>query len=75
MTAPVFGRFDGKGRGEFYGHDMLEGRAILVRFVITKVSPNEAKFEQSYSADGGKSWELNWLAVDTLQSPGPARRN
>ena len=68
MTAPVFGRFDGKGRGEFYGHDMLEGRAILVKFVITQISPKEAKFEQYYSADGGKSWELNWLAVDTLQT-------
>lgn len=67
MTAPVFGRFDGKGRGEFYGQDMLDGRAILVRFVITQVSPKEARFEQFYSDDGGKSWELNWLAVDTLQ--------
>lgn len=72
MTAPVFGRFDGKGRGEFYGQDMLDGRAIQVRFVITQVSPTEARFEQSYSADGGKSWELNWLAVDTLQGP-PAK--
>lgn len=67
MTAPVFGRFDGKGRGEFYGQDMLDGRAILVRFLITQVSPKEARFEQFYSDDGGKSWELNWLAVDTLQ--------
>lgn len=68
MTAPVFGRFDGKGRGEFYGQDMLDGRAIMVKFVITQVSPKEAKFEQYYSADGGKSWEMNWLAVDTLQA-------
>lgn len=74
MTAPVFGRFDGKGRGEFYGQDMLDGRAILVRFVITQVSPSEARFEQFYSADGGKSWELNWLAVDTLrQAPAPSK--
>lgn len=72
MTAPVFGRFDGKGRGEFYGQDMLDGRAIMVRFVIIQVSPTEARFEQSYSADGGKSWELNWVAVDTLQAP-PAK--
>jgi len=64
LTAPVFGAFDGKGRGAFYGHDMLGPRAILVRFVITQVSPTEAHFEQAYSADGGASWEVNWIAVD-----------
>ena len=65
LTAPVFGSFNGKGRGAFYGHDMLDGRAILVRFIITQISPDEAHFEQAYSADGGASWEVNWLAVDT----------
>ena len=65
LTAPVFGGFDQKGRGAFYGHDMLDGRAILVRFIITQVSPAEAHFEQAYSADGGASWEVNWIAVDT----------
>lgn len=64
LTAPVYGGFDGKGRGLFYGQDMLDGRAILVRFVITQVSSSEARFEQSYSADGGASWETNWIAVD-----------
>lgn len=71
LTAPVFGSFDDKGRGAFYGHDMLDGRAILVRFIITQVSAGEAHFEQAYSADGGASWEVNWIAVDTRQ-PGAA---
>ena len=65
LTAPVFGSFGGDGRGLFYGQDTLEGRAILVRFVITKVSAGEARFEQAYSVDGGRSWEDNWIAVDT----------
>jgi hypothetical protein len=65
LTAPVYGSFDGKGRGQFHGQDMLDGRAIMVRFVISPVSPSEARFEQYYSADGGTSWELNWVAVDT----------
>lgn len=64
LTAPVYGSFDGKGRGLFYGQDMLDGRAILVRFVITRVSPREARFDQAYSADGGVTWEDNWNAVD-----------
>ena len=65
LTAPVFGGFDGHGRGLFYGQDTLEGRTILVRFIITQVSPREARFEQAYSIDGGQSWEDNWIAVDT----------
>lgn len=65
LTAPVYGGFDRRGRGAFFGQDMLEGRAILVRFVITQISPNEARFEQAYSADGGANWETNWIATDT----------
>jgi hypothetical protein len=65
LTAPVFGSFDAKGLGSFYGRDMLDGRAILVRFVISQVSSTAAHFEQAYSADGGASWEVNWIADDT----------
>ena len=64
LTAPVYGGFDGRGRGVFHGQDMLDGRAILVRFVIQQVSRREARFEQAYSADGGVTWETNWEAVD-----------
>lgn len=64
LTSPVYGGFDKSGRGLFYGSDTLDGRAILVRFIITRISPNEARFEQAYSADGGVTWEDNWLAVD-----------
>jgi len=65
LTAPVYGSFDGRGVGKFYGSDTLDGRAILVRFVITPRSANEAEFEQAYSADGGVTWETNWFATDT----------
>lgn len=65
LTAPVYGGFDASGRGLFYGADKLDGRAILVRFVITKVSTNEARFVQAYSEDGGVTWEDNWIATDS----------
>ena len=65
LTAPVYGSFDGRGVGRFYGSDTLDGRAILVRFVITPKSRDGATFEQAYSADGGATWEANWLATDT----------
>jgi hypothetical protein len=64
LTAPVIGEFR-NGRGEFYGQDTLNGRAILVRFVITVVNPDSAHFEQAFSDDGGKTWEVNWIATDT----------
>lgn len=65
LSPPVIGEFK-NGRGEFYGADTLRGRAILVRFVIYDVKPGSAKFEQAFSDDGGKTWEVNWIATDTL---------
>jgi hypothetical protein len=63
MTQPVFGSFR-EGRGEFFGQDSLDGRAILVRFIVSKMSDDSARFEQAYSVDGGRTWETNWVAVD-----------
>lgn len=72
LTSPVYGSFDSSGRGIFYGQDMAEGRAILVRFIITRPSKSEAHFEQAYSTDGGVTWEINWIATDRLRPDGGA---
>ena len=56
----VTGGFTGK-RGEFYGQDQYQGRAILVRYVWLDISPKSARMEQSFSPDGGKTWEVNWI--------------
>jgi hypothetical protein len=64
LTAPVIGEVK-NGRGEFYGADTLGARAILVRFIISDVSTDSAHFEQAFSDDGGKTWEVNWIATDT----------
>jgi hypothetical protein len=61
VDPPVIGRFT-NGRGEFYGQDELDGRAILVRYVWSDITPTSAHFEQSFSADGGKTWEPNWIS-------------
>lgn len=52
------------GRGEFYDAEMLGARSIYVRFIFTGATPGTTKFriEQAFSADGGKSWETNWIA-------------
>lgn len=64
LTSPTFGRFDASGRGTFFGQDVIDGRRILVRFIITHNSLDEGHFEQAYSIDGGATWEDNWIAVD-----------
>jgi hypothetical protein len=64
LSPPVYGEFK-NGRGEFFGQDSLNGRAILVRFVITPLAPDSIRFEQSFSDDAGKNWESNWVATDT----------
>jgi len=64
MSQPVFGEFK-NGRGEFFGPDSLNGRAIFVRFIVSDITPTSCHFEQSFSEDGGKTWEVNWIATDT----------
>ena len=73
LTAPVYGGFE-NGRGVFYGQDTVEGRVVLVRFVISEITADSARFVQSYSADGGRTWVDNWIAVDTRE-PSASRRN
>lgn len=68
LTAPMVGDFR-HGRGEFHGDDTLDGRAIKVRFVIECGRRDACRFEQAFSADAGKTWEVNWLATDTLIGP------
>jgi len=59
-TPPVVGHFTGR-RGEFFHQENFKGRVILVRYVWIDVSPKAARMEQSFSDDGGKSWEVNWI--------------
>jgi hypothetical protein len=64
MAAPAMGEFK-NGRGEFYNQDTYNGRSIFVRFVISDITLDSVRFEQAFSDDGGKTWEVNWIAVDT----------
>ena len=64
MATPSVGGFR-DGRGEFYSKETLNGRPILARFVITPITADWCRFEQAFSGDGGKTWEVNWIATDT----------
>ncbi|HET9390776.1 MAG TPA: hypothetical protein VFO44_14100 [Steroidobacteraceae bacterium] len=68
LVAPQVGGFR-DGRGEFYAPDTLDGRTILVRFGWSNMTTPTPHFEQAFSSDGGKSWEVNWI-TDQTRLPG-----
>jgi hypothetical protein len=64
LGTPTVGEFK-NGQGEFFDPEDFNGRPVLVRFIISGIKPESCKFEQSFSTDGGKTWEVNWIAIDT----------
>jgi hypothetical protein len=64
MDPPQIGHFK-DGRGEFFAHDTWQGKPVLVRFVWTKTTTSSPHFEQSFSEDEGKTWEVNWITDQT----------
>jgi hypothetical protein len=64
LGVPMIGEFK-NGRGEFYDQETFNGRMILVRFVFTADSADSTRDEQSFSEDGGKTWEVNWINTAT----------
>jgi hypothetical protein len=69
LGVPTVGEFK-EGRGEFYDQETFNGRTILVRFVISDIKPDSCRFEQAFSDDGGRTWEVNWIATDTRVKDG-----
>jgi hypothetical protein len=61
LGPPMIGGFR-DGRGEFYNQETLNGRAIFVRFIFSDIMPATFRLEQAFSADGGRTWEPNWIA-------------
>jgi hypothetical protein len=72
IDPPVRGRFEGDG-ATFLGEDSLRGRPILVRFQWSGIHGPRPHWRQSFSPDGGATWEMNWENVFTRASatPGP----
>lgn len=64
LGTAMVGRF-ANGRGEFFNQELFQGAAIFVRFIFSDITPTSFRLEQAFSADGGKSWEPNWIATFT----------
>jgi hypothetical protein len=64
MDPPTIGQFK-DGRGVFVCQDVINGKAVLVRFIWSNTTGNSPHFEQSFSDDGGATWEVNWITDQT----------
>jgi hypothetical protein len=71
-AAPQIGQF-ADGRGEFYGQDTLDGKSIYVRFTWSNTTSAAPHFEQAYSDDGGRTWEVNWITEQSRIEDSPAK--
>jgi hypothetical protein len=70
LDTPMIGGFR-DGRGEFYDQEMFEGRSIYVRYVWSDITKASCRWEQAFSPDGGKTWEVNWIMEFTrAETPG-----
>jgi hypothetical protein len=64
VNKPQIGEFK-NGRGELFDQESYNGRTIFVRFVWSDITPDSHHIEQSFSDDGGRTWEPNFVATLT----------
>lgn len=68
LGSPLVGSFS-NGRGELFSQDTFKGRSILVRGVWSDITPDSHHYEESYSQDGGRTWQPAFIANLTRQEP------
>jgi hypothetical protein len=68
LGTAMIGQFT-NGRGEFFNQELFQGKAVYVRFIFSDVTATSFRLEQSFSPDGGKTWEPNWIATFTRLNP------
>jgi hypothetical protein len=68
LETPMIGSFK-NGRGEFYSQELFEGKHIFNRFIWSEITETSCRWEQAFSADGGKTWETNWIMEFTSILP------
>ena len=58
---PAHGRDLQRRHGEFFSHELHQGRGVLVRYLWSDITPASCHWEQAFSPDGGRTWETNWI--------------
>jgi hypothetical protein len=69
LQPPVVGQFSGS-EGFFEGPDEFNGMPITVRYIWSRIDTSTPRWEQSFSSDQGKTWEINWI-MDFQRSHAP----
>ena len=59
LDPPVIGGFKGD-EGEFTGTDTFNGKPVIVRFRWHEIHSKRPHWDQAFSPDGGRTWEINW---------------
>lgn len=74
LYPPVRGRWAEDGKSCWLtGEEELDGKPILVSYAWSDVTETTAHWEQSFSEDGGTTWEVNWTMDFTRRSTEPPR--
>lgn len=74
LGVPTIGEFK-NGRGVFVDQEPFDNRVILVRNSFMDITPNSARFEQTFSDDAGQSWETNWVMTFVRLEPADKGRD
>ena len=67
IDVPMVGSFN-QGVGTFYADEQFNGRPIRVRFLWSDITATSCRWQQAFSADGGQTWETNWV-MDFRRAP------
>ncbi len=60
IEAPMIGSFS-RGVGTFYADEIFDGKPIRTRFLWSDITANTCRWQQAFCAEGGKTWETNWI--------------
>jgi hypothetical protein len=64
IDPPVVGRFE-DGVGRFECDEVIEGVAVRTRYTWKNLAADSVTWEQSFSFDGGSTWDTNWIMQST----------
>ncbi|MEV6281321.1 hypothetical protein [Kribbella sp. NPDC051770] len=67
---PVRGKW-ADGSCWLVGEDTYDGRPILASYSWSDITATSAHWEQSFSEDGGETWEVNWTMDFTRRETAP----